>query len=93
MNTDNMISFGAALWDLATWRYFPIVILMLTPIVVHYLAHPFTVVDTVQRDPETGEKRTVKIANRRQALLLSGAAIAIPLQLWFMYLFLKITGV
>lgn len=93
MNVDTAVSFGAALWNLATWHYFPIVIILLTPVVVYFLSHQYTVKKEVQIDPETGKKKTVIDSNRKQAMLLTAATVAIPVQLWFMYLFLKILGV
>lgn len=93
MNTDTAVSIGVQLYNLLTWRYLPIVVLMLTPITVYLLARNYVWAFEEMLDQETGKKELTRVFNRRQAMLLSGMAVAAPVILFFAYLFFKAIGV
>ena len=93
MNLDNASNVAAKIWNLATWRYLPITILFLMPIVIYLIAKPYTVTITREKDAETGAEKDVINDNRRQAVLLTCMVVAIPLSVWFFYLFLIAVGV
>mgnify|MGYP001162090595 CR=1 FL=1 len=93
MNWDTATDIAAKLWNLATWRYLPITILFLVPLVVYYISRPYTVLIVREKDAETGSDKDVVYYNHRQAILLTCMVIAIPLSVWFFYLFLIAVGV
>jgi hypothetical protein len=93
VTTDQVISFGASIYNLITWRYLPILVLILTPITVYYLARNYVWVYEELLDEETGKKEKSRVFRRKTAILLSSMAVAAPLLLYFAYLFFKVVGI
>lgn len=93
MNFDTVSTIAANLWDLATWRYLPLTIILLTPLVIYYLVRPYTSDVKREKDAETGADVNVIHSNFRQTVLLTCMVVGIPLSVWFFYLFLINVGV
>ena len=93
LTSDTAISIGVQLYNLLTWRYLPILVLMLTPITVYYLARNYVWAYEDLLDEESGKKKPTRVFNRRQAQVLTGMTVAAPILLYFAYLFFKVVGV